>query len=70
MSTKNGHITRYSDSSIYDEICINCGANDQLGSDALDKKCPKPIEKGGITLQEYWKKDKARIQRIKKREGK
>lgn len=26
------HITRFSDASTFDEICINCGATDRLGS--------------------------------------
>ena len=35
---ENGHVTRFSDSSLYDEVCINCGATDTGGS--LDKPCP------------------------------
>ena len=37
----NGHVTRFSDSSLYDEKCINCGATDAMGDDRLDKPCPK-----------------------------
>lgn len=38
------HVTRISlDASSYDEICINCGATDHIGSwGALAKPCPKP----------------------------
>ena len=34
-----GHVTRFSDSSLYDEVCINCGATDAYGG-RLDRKCP------------------------------
>lgn len=34
----NGHVTRYSDSSLYDEVCTNCGATDASGK--LDIPCP------------------------------
>jgi hypothetical protein len=35
----NGHQTRFSDSSLYDEVCINCGGTD--GRDGgLDRPCP------------------------------
>jgi hypothetical protein len=33
-----GHVTRYSDSSLYDEVCVNCGATDTSGK--LDQPCP------------------------------
>ena len=37
----NGHITRLSmDSSLYDEICVLCGASDGLGDNRLNKPCP------------------------------
>lgn len=37
------HSTRISDSSLYDEVCNNCGANDgALGGDALERPCRKP----------------------------
>jgi hypothetical protein len=26
----HSHVTRYSDASTYDEICVNCGATDQV----------------------------------------
>ena len=32
------HVTRYSDSSLYDEVCVNCGATDTSGK--LDQPCP------------------------------
>lgn len=33
----NGHVTRLSDSSRFDEICVNCGAHDGIG---LYFRCP------------------------------
>ncbi len=51
------HVTRFSwDASTYDEICVNCGATDQVpgGWGELANPCPKPIGGGGITLQEYY----------------
>ena len=36
----NGHKIRISDSSHYDEICVNCGASDRPGSAALERPCP------------------------------
>ena len=37
------HVTRFSDASSYDEICINCGATDQVpgGWGKLAYPCPK-----------------------------
>jgi hypothetical protein len=35
-----GHKTRFSDSSVYDEVCTLCGATDARGDDRLDKPCP------------------------------
>jgi hypothetical protein len=34
------HKTRYSDSSLFDEICEYCGMTDRRGDDALDHPCP------------------------------
>ena len=33
-----GHVTRFSDSSLYDEVCTKCGATDTSGE--LDQPCP------------------------------
>lgn len=44
------HKTRFSDASTFDEICVNCGATDEVpgGWGALAKPCPypngKPVE--------------------------
>lgn len=38
----NNHKTRFSDSSVYDEVCINCGATDGRNDDRLNLPCPKP----------------------------
>lgn len=37
------HVTRFSDSSMYDERCVNCGATDQVpgGWGRLAEPCPK-----------------------------
>lgn len=37
-NTPNGHFTRFSDSSLYDEVCTNCGATDTSGK--LNQPCP------------------------------
>jgi hypothetical protein len=37
----NGHVTRYSDSSLYDEVCTLCGATDASGK--LDQPCPSKV---------------------------
>jgi hypothetical protein len=41
MADINGHITRFSDSSLYDEKCVNCGGTDAYNG-GLYKKCPTP----------------------------
>lgn len=40
----NGHQTRFSDSSLYDEVCVNCGATDTSGK--LDHPCPSAPASG------------------------
>ncbi len=49
------HVTRISDASTYDEVCVNCDATDQVpgGWGDLAKPCPKPIGQGGVTLEEW-----------------
>ena len=37
----NGHVTRFSDSSLYDEVCNLCGATDATGK--LDLPCPAKV---------------------------
>lgn len=37
---KKLHKTRFSDSSVYDEVCIYCGATDARGDPRLEKPCP------------------------------
>lgn len=41
------HVTRFSDASTFDEICVNCGATDQVpgGWGKLAYPCPNPKEK-------------------------
>jgi hypothetical protein len=38
------HVTRFSDASSFDEICVNCGATDQVpgGWGRLAYPCPNP----------------------------
>jgi hypothetical protein len=36
------HTTRFSDSSLYDEICIKCGATDAWHDNRLSVPCPVP----------------------------
>ncbi|HVX91553.1 MAG TPA: hypothetical protein VHC20_08160 [Candidatus Paceibacterota bacterium] len=40
-----GHRTRYSDSSLYDEKCVLCGATDMRGATGLSKPCPNKDDK-------------------------
>jgi hypothetical protein len=37
---EHGHATRMSDSSLYDEKCVYCGATDGSHDDRLEKDCP------------------------------
>jgi hypothetical protein len=41
------HVTRFSDASSFDEICVNCGATDEVpgGWGALGNICPEPLSK-------------------------
>lgn len=56
MKIDSSHVTRFSmDSSLYDEVCINCGETDGYGG-KLSKPCPKPVGKGGLTLKQYGEK--------------
>ena len=42
-----GHKTRFSDSSLYDEICTKCGATDAIGDNRLDNPCGQhPLVRG------------------------
>lgn len=38
-----GHRTRFSDSSLYDEVCVTCGATDTSWCDKLRETCPSPL---------------------------
>lgn len=38
--THQSHSTRYSDSSLYDEVCKKCGATDANGDERLNRPCP------------------------------
>jgi hypothetical protein len=41
------HVTRFSDASTFDEICVNCGAHDDVpgGWGELAKPCTNPQKK-------------------------
>jgi len=61
MGKHPSHVTRMSvDASSFDEVCINCGARDEVtgGWGALAKPCPKPPGAGGITYEEWIKKER------------
>jgi hypothetical protein len=48
-----GHLTRFSDSSLYDEKCVKCGATDGRHDERLGKPCPMPVyEHRAVTLTE------------------
>lgn len=50
MSTHKSHKTRHSDSSLFDEVCVNCQATDGNGDTRLTEPCPEarhhPTTKG------------------------
>lgn len=35
-----GHRARFSDSSLYDFVCVDCGATDGMGDNSLARRCP------------------------------
>lgn len=52
MNTHPTHITRLSDSSFYDEICVLCGATDGRTDDRLERPCPEnPLPPEDAALQ-------------------
>ena len=73
MKVDESHVTRVSDATTFDEICVNCGATDDptnLGkTHTLDKPCIKPVGEGGITIEEYNSRDKARIATLNAADG-
>lgn len=71
MGLHPSHVTRMSwDASSYDEICVNCGATDQVpgGWGKLAEPCSKPVGSGGITIEEYNKKEQERVTALRQRE--
>ena len=67
MGLHRSHVTRPSDASTFDEICVNCGATDQVpgGWGELANPCPKPVGSGGMTYQEWLRKDRERVNRLR-----
>lgn len=65
------HVTRLSDASTFDEICVNCGATDQVlgGWGKLAEPCSKPVGQGGLTYEEWLAKDAERVKELKKQMG-
>ena len=55
MGVHPDHVTWMSDASTFDEICVNCGATDEVpgGWGRLAEPCPKPPGRGGLTWEEY-----------------
>lgn len=44
-----GHRTRISDSSLYDEVCLTCGATDaRAPNDRLSAPCPRAVPDGVV----------------------
>jgi hypothetical protein len=60
------HVTRYSDASSFDELCVNCGATDAVpgGWGKLAEPCPRPPGAGGQTYDEWIVEDKKRIEKL------
>jgi hypothetical protein len=52
-----GHVTRFSDSSLYDEVCTKCGATDASGK--LNDPCPVPVVADHATPDPAFGVDKA-----------
>lgn len=66
MGLHPSHVTRGSDASTFDEICVNCGYTDNScgGWGKLAEPCPKPLGSGGLTITEFYEKDKERVKRL------
>jgi hypothetical protein len=47
------HKTRYSDSSLYDEVCTLCGVTDYNGMKELDKPCKAQKEQNEKEITTY-----------------
>ena len=60
MKIHKSHETRFSDSSFYDFVCVNCGYTDEVpgGAGKLARPCKKPVGKGGITADQWYKDQK------------
>lgn len=60
------HVTRFSDASTFDEICMNCGSTDEVpgGWGQLAKPCPKPVGAGGLTHEEWQIENEKRIKKM------
>ena len=61
VSLHPSHVTRVSiDASTYDQICVNCDNTDLAigGWGKLAEPCPKPVGKGGMTLEQYYEEQK------------
>lgn len=65
------HVTRDSDASSFDEICVNCHATNEVpgGPGQLAFPCSKPVGEGGLTYEEWLEKDRERVKRLQERFG-
>ena len=65
MPKHPSHVTRFSDASSFDEVCVNCGATDEVpgGWGKLAKPCPKPPGAGGMTYEEWNRKEQEKVQK-------
>jgi len=62
------HVTRSSDASTYDVVCVNCGESDIVpgGYGKLADPCPKPVEAGGMTIGEWAEVEKKRVEEMER----
>ena len=58
----NNHVTRFSDSSFYDEVCVNCGETDW--GEGLRGGCRGPLKYA--TTSEYYDERKRMLEEYKK----
>lgn len=48
---RHGHRTRMSDSSVYDEVCLTCGATDAgAPNDRLSAPCPQAVPEAVVEM--------------------
>ncbi len=67
MNKHPSHVTRGSDASTYDEVCVNCDARDEVpgGWGRLAEPCIKPPGQGGMTYEQWLDHEAERIARLR-----